>query len=266
VRPADLARARAAAARIAGAHGVAADEARVLSNSNAVVLRLLPGNTVARVAPAGRQNAAFQIEVAQRLAERGAPVVRLDPRVPARVHEDDGFVLTFWTHHEAVPGPVPPQEFADALRRLHGASVDLAAPSYTDRAAHAEELLLDPSRTPDLPAAERSLLLSVVRTPLVGDQQLLHGEPHVANVLHTADGVLFLDFETCCRGPVEFDVAHVPEAVAHHYPGLDADRLRASRILMFALIVTWRWDRDDQFPNGMSRAAEWTRKLGSLLA
>ncbi|MFE1199320.1 phosphotransferase family protein [Streptomyces olivaceoviridis] len=44
-------------------------------------------------------------------------------------------------------------------------------------------------------------------------EQLLHGEPHPGNVLSTKNGPLFIDLETCCRGPVEFGLAHVPEAV-----------------------------------------------------
>lgn len=39
---------------------------------------------------------------------------------------------------------------------------------------------------------------------------MLHGEPHPGNVLATADGLLFVGFETCCRGPVEFDLAQEP--------------------------------------------------------
>ncbi len=28
-----------------------------------------------------------------------------------------------------------------------------------------------------------------------------------------------MDLATCCRGPVEFDLAHAPEEVAEHYEG-----------------------------------------------
>jgi len=62
--------------------------------------------------------------------------------------------------------------------------------------------------------------------------------------------------ETCCRGPVEFDVAHVPEEVGTHYPGADQDLLSKCRILVLAMVATWRWDRDDQFPNGHRMGTE----------
>ena len=62
---------------------------------------------------------------------------------------------------------------------------------------------------------------------------------------------------------LEFDVAHAPEQVGEHYPGLDQDLLRECRILMLAMITAWRWDRHDTLPGGRRLAAEW---LGQLRA
>src|SRR4051812_29522178 len=56
-----------------------------------------------------------------------------------------------------------------------------------------------------------------------GAEQLLHGEPHPGNLLTTQRGLFFIDLEACCRGPVEFDLAHAPEDVGEHYPGADPD-------------------------------------------
>jgi hypothetical protein len=80
---------------------------------------------------------------------------------------------------------------------------------------------------------------------------LLHGEPHSGNVLNTRYGPLFIDLETACRGPVEFDLAHVPGAVSELYPDADADLLHAFRGLVLAMVVAWRWDRTDHFPDGL---------------
>jgi len=49
-------------------------------------------------------------------------------------------------------------------------------------------------------------------------EQLLHGEPHPGNVLGTKDGPLFIDLETCCRGPIESGLAHVPAEVCVYHP------------------------------------------------
>jgi Ser/Thr protein kinase RdoA (MazF antagonist) len=81
-------------------------------------------------------------------------------------------------------------------------------------------------------------------------EQLLHGEPHPGNVLSTANGPLFVDLETCCRGPFEFDLAHVPETVSEHYPGVDHALLRNCRQLVLAMVAAWRWEPGDQLPNG----------------
>ena len=92
-------------------------------------------------------------------------------------------------------------------------------------------------------------------------EQLLHGEPHPGNLLSTSVGPLFIDFETCCRGPVEFDLAHAPAEVGDFYPGVDHHLLGDCRALMLALITTWRWDRDDQFPDGHQLGVQWLSEL-----
>ena len=98
-----------------------------------------------------------------------------------------------------------------------------------------------------------------------GVEQLLHGEPHPGNLLTTKNGLLFIDLETCCRGPVEFDLAHAPEEVSEHYPGVNQDLLRECRILVLAMITTWRWDRGDQFPNGRQLGTEWLSQIRAAL-
>jgi fructosamine-3-kinase len=104
-------------------------------------------------------------------------------------------------------------------------------------------------------------------------EQLLHGEPHPGNLLRTSSGLLFIDLETCCRGPVEFDIAHasyshaidgvVPDEVGKHYPGADPHLIRECQLLMLAMVAVWRWHRDDHLPNGQ-RAAR--RLLGQIRA
>ena len=98
-----------------------------------------------------------------------------------------------------------------------------------------------------------------------GVEQLLHGEPHPGNLLTTKNGLLFIDLETCCRGPVEFDLAHAPEEVSEHYPGVNRGLLRECRILVLAMITTWRWDRGDQLPNGRQLGTEWLSQIRTAL-
>jgi Ser/Thr protein kinase RdoA (MazF antagonist) len=260
----------AAAMSTASSLDLTVDDAIVLHDSNKLTLRLLPCDVLARVAPVAHQVAQFEVELAQRLAESGCPVAALEPRVDPRVYERDGFALTLWTYYEpATPREVSPADYASALERLHAGmrKLDIPAPHFTDRVEQAQQLVASRDRTPALTHADRELLGDTLRSlrRVIGEHsgagQLLHGEPHPGNVLTTKNGLVFIDLETCCRGPVEFDLAHAPEEVSEHYPGVDQDLLRECRILVLAMIATWRWDRGDQLPNGRQLGKEWLSQI-----
>ena len=264
----EVPRAMAAAMSIASSLDLTVDDAIVLHDSNKLTLRLLPCDVlarVARVAPGELQGAQFEVELAQRLAESGCPVAALERRVDPRVYARDGFVVTLWTYYEpATPEEIEPADYASALERLHAGmrTLDTPTPHFTDRVEQAQQLVASRDQTPALADADRELLGDTLRSlrRVIGDrgaaEQLLHGEPHPGNVLTTKNGLLFIDLETCCRGPVEFDLAHAPEEVSEHYPGVNQDLLRECRILMLAMITTWRWDLGDQLPNGRQLGTE----------
>lgn len=270
----ETSRAVAAAMSTASSLDLTVDDAIVLHDSNKLTLRLLPCDVVARVAPVAHQVAQFEVELAQRLAESGCPVAALDPRVEPRVYERYGFVVTLWTYYEPVtPREVSPADYANALERLHAGMrrLDVPTPQFTDRVEQAQQLVANRDHTPALADADRALLGDTLRNlrRVIGErggaEQLLHGEPHPGNVLTTKNGLLFIDFETCCRGPVEFDLAHAPEEVIEHYPGVDQDLLRECRTLVLAMITTWRWDRGDQLPNGRRLGTEWLSQIRAAL-
>jgi hypothetical protein len=261
----EVPRAVAAAKSIVSALGLAADDAVVLSNSNRLALRLLPCDVLARVAYAGQEVAQFEIELAQRLAETESPAGALEPRVAPRVYERDGFGVTLWTYYELVAtGEVSAADYAGALERLHAGmrKLDITTPHFTDRVAEAQQLVASRDLTPALSDADRELLsntLGSLRQTICdrgAAEQLLHGEPHPGNLLDTESGLLFIDLETCCRGPVEFDLAHVPEEVSERYAGADQELLAECRGLVLAMVAAWRWDRGDQFPNGRRAGRE----------
>jgi Ser/Thr protein kinase RdoA (MazF antagonist) len=264
----------AAAVSVASALGLTADDTIVLHDSNKLTLRLLPCDVLARVAPVAHQVARFEIELAQRLAESGCPVAALEPRVEPRVYERDGFTVTLWTYYEpAAPREVSPADYASALERLHAGmrKIDVPAPHFTERVEQAQQLAANRDRTPALADADRELLGDTLRNlrRVIGDrgaaEQLLHGEPHPGNVLTTKNGLLFIDLETCCRGLVEFDLAHAPEEVSEHYADVNQDLLRDCRTLVLAMITTWRWDRDDQLPNGRQLGTQWLSQIQAAL-
>lgn len=267
----DVARATRAALSIAVALDLRADHASVLQNSNKLALRLLPCDVFARVSHAEHEHARFEVELAQRLSEIGSPVAALEPRVPPRGYVHDGFEVTLWTFYEQTNAPLSLSAYCDALGRLHAGmrTLDVATPHFTDRVGEAGRLVADRDLTPGLSDADRNMLadeLHRLRHKIGGHgapEQLLHGEPHSGNVLNTINGPLFIDLETCCRGPVEFDLAHAPESVSEHAPNVDHALLRDCRQLVLAMVTAWRWDRDDRFPNGVTLGRE---LLGTLRA
>jgi aminoglycoside phosphotransferase (APT) family kinase protein len=266
----EVQRAVAAAISTASALGLTVDDAIVLHDSNKLAVRLLPCDVLARVAPVAHQVAQFEVDLAQRLSETGSPVAALEPRVEPSVYEHDGFVVTLWTYYEPLSPPeVSSADYANALERLHAGmrKLDVTTPHFTDRVAEAQQLVASRDLTPALADADRELLSHTLRTPrrAIEDrgapEQLLHGEPHPGNVLSTKNGLRFIDLETCCRGPVEFDLAHVPKEVSERYPGADQELLGECRMLVLAMVAAWRCDPGDRFPNGQ-RAA---RKLLNAL-
>ena len=274
MRASEAPRATAAAMTTASSLGLPVDDAIVLQDSNKLTLRLRPCDVVARVALVAHQVSQFEVELAQRLAKSGCPVAVLEPRVDPRVYERDGFVVTLWTYYEPVtPRQVSPADYASALERLHVGmrKLDIPAPHVTDRVEQAQRLVASRDRTPALPDADRELLGDTLRNlrRVIADrgpaEQLLHGEPHPGNMLATKNGLLFIDLETCCRGPVEFDLAHTPEEVSEHYPGVNQELLRECRILVLAMITTWRWESGDQLPNGRQLGAEWLSQIRAAL-
>jgi Phosphotransferase enzyme family len=273
IEAAEVRRAVAAAAATASALGLPVEDAVVIQNSDRIALRLIPCDVLARVAPSAQQaDSEFEAEVARQLAAAAGPVAELEPRAE-RVYLRDGFAISLWTYYEPTGAEIGPAEYAGALVRLHAAfrRTTLAAPHVTDRIAGAQREVADSEQTPALPAADREFLagtlgrLSASISRRGVGEQLLHGEPHPGNVLNTRRGPLFIDLGTCCRGPIEFDIAHAPEEAGEHYPGADPDLIGQCRVLNWALFSTWRWRHDDQLPDGPYWRMEGLRRVRAAL-
>jgi hypothetical protein len=275
MKTAEVPRAVGASISTVSALGLRVDDAVVVQNSNRIAVRLLPGDVLARVAHVEQQEGAkFELEIARRLAQTGGPVAEPEPGVEPRVYVRDEFAVTLWKYYEPVSSrDIKPSEYAQVLERLHASmrQIDVTAPRFTDRVAHAQLLVGNRSYTPELPDTERELLSKTLRNLRCAieergaSEQLLHGEPHPGNLLRTKRGLLFIDFETCCRGPVEFDIAHAPQEVGEYYPAANQALLHDCQVLVLAMIATWRWDRDDQLPNGRQLGAEWLSQIRAAL-
>jgi len=258
----EVSRALTATTSVASELGLRVEDAIVIQNANRLAVRLVPCDVLARVAATVGRNqevAAFELEVARRFEEADSPVAVLEPRVEPLVYVRDGFAITYWKYYGPLPGgDITPAEYAQALEGLHAGmlQLDVTAPHFTDRVDEAESIVRDRSQSPKLVHADRELLTNSLRSlrRAVVDrgahEQLLHGEPHPGNLLRTTSGMRFIDFETCCYGPVEFDIAHAPHEVGDHYALADRLLVRDCQILILAMVAAWRADGDDEFPNG----------------
>lgn len=271
MEPARLPLAIEAAVSSASALGLQVEDAIVQHNSNRIAVRLLPCNVLARVATEeDRLGAELEVGIAQLLAETDSSVALLEPRVAPRVYDQMSFVVTFWTYYEHLPGEFAATEYAQTLTKMHAGMrtvADPPAPHFTDRVSEALQLVGDRERSPNLGDVDRQFLREALErltraiTQRGAIEQLLHGEPHPGNLIRTEQGLLFVDLETCCCGPVEFDVAHAAEEVSEEYANLDRDLLRDCRALTLAMVASWRWDRRDQLPDGLYWGKEWLKQL-----
>jgi hypothetical protein len=269
MKTSDVTLAIRAATSVASSLNLPADDAIVLHNSNKLALRLTPCDVLARVTHVGQVVAQLELERALRLAEAGCPVGALEPHVDPTVYTRHGFAVTLWIYYDPVPTHVSPIDYARALERLHAGmrTVDMASPLFMDRIAEAEQVAADPDLSPELADADRAFLgsrLGSLRQTIDNHgavKQLLHGEPHPGNLLGTKNGPLLIDFETICSGPVEFDLAHVPEAVCEHYPDVNQELLDDCRQLVLAMVAAWRWRLGDEFPNRRRWGHELLRSL-----
>jgi thiamine kinase-like enzyme len=76
--------------------------------------------------------------------------------------------------------------------------------------------------------------------------QPLHGDAHAGNLIATRAGLVWIDFEETCRGPVEWDLATMMDADAvalHHKPDPDVlARCTELRALQVALCLIAFYD------------------------
>jgi Ser/Thr protein kinase RdoA (MazF antagonist) len=72
-------------------------------------------------------------------------------------------------------------------------------------------------------------------------ERVLHGEPHRDNVLATATGFRWIDFEEVSIGPLEWDLTSLPSGSEEEFPQVDRELLRLLRTLNSARVATWCW-------------------------
>jgi hypothetical protein len=203
-----------------------------LRSTNNVVVWLRPTPVVAKVGLGRNASLRTELQVALELTALGAPIVSPAQEVPAVVHSRNGLEVTFWQYH-AQPSStdIAGVRVAAAMRRLHTAlgrlspALRASLPSYLQELQLVQGLLNDPVGLPALTATDRRLLATVFDKLMVSLAELapaeshvmLHGSPHSYNVLLVGNEPTFIDFETTCTGPMEWDLAHVDAEVEQGY-------------------------------------------------
>jgi hypothetical protein len=239
------ARAVAAATSAGRDLGLRVDDPRVLYDVFSVIVHLAPTPVAVRVptvlppshaaAPETQYTQQVsELAVAGWLADHGHPVVAPSPLVPREPVPRDGFSMTFWQYVDEVPDAEP-----DTLRRieqtarLHAALRDYPGDElgfWTPFGTHIPDGLGALEHLPglleagDLERAQQEWAVlepvltsrAAFETALPGvEVQPIHGDAPYHNMITTAGGELWSDFELVTMGAVESDLAMIgPEGVA----------------------------------------------------
>lgn len=216
-----------AAVAVATAHGAGVTDPVVLQDGSNVLVHLRPAPVVARIPAVTarfRQGDAWlarEVAVAGFLHEAGAPVVPPSTELPPGPHVHDDHLMTFFEYAEPVDEPLDAREAGRRLRECHEALG--AYPRVNELPRHA---LLEEARALvdvlDLPAdhAERlrsaGARISARLNALDPDLQPVHGDGDLRNVIQTARGPLWNDWEDACLAPFAWDLACLHEDPDDH--------------------------------------------------
>jgi aminoglycoside phosphotransferase (APT) family kinase protein len=247
-----------AAVKVATEFGVQVKEPVSLRSTNNTVVWLRPAMIVAKVGVGHHRRLANELGVALELTGLGGPAPAPASEIPQLVHRCDGFEITFWRYYPQPPGgaTISSRQLARALRRLHASlgaispGMRARLPSFLEELGAVRVLLTDASRLELLSEDDRLLLLhafdrlaaELQTTVRSGVQRVIHGSPHRRNVLLADGEPRFIDFETVCVGPIEWDLAHLGKEVALDYgEALNRPLERACRDMASVKTAAWCW-------------------------
>ena len=257
-----------AAVATAASHGVVASSPRVLHHSNNVVVHLAPTPVVAKVATSqhreqGAASVARELAIGRFLAEQTAPTVAPTTILPAGPHRVDGLALAFWDYC-----PTGADGGPDGCAAGHSlATLHAALDGYPDElppfTAHVEDAgaILAGEPLPALSHDDRAFLADLhtdlcaklAATPF--SDRVLHGEVHLGNLLAADDGLRWIDFESACIGPLEWDLTGLPDEGLEAFPRADRSLLALLRDVRSCCVAAWCWRNPERAPE-LREAAE----------
>lgn len=247
--------------------GLPAEAPEVLHFKSNVLVRL--GPVVARVPgttrfarPDPTAWLARDVALSRYLTERDVLVVSPTTDPPAGPHFAGGLPVTLWHYVPHEPGHrLAPREVASSLARVHTALADY--PGELPEHGPADDIRTMLERYGHLMGGAAGLLreeLETVVAALSRDRvQPLHGDAHSGNVLATADGPCWLDFEDTWRGPLGWDLAVLhaqsgPEALDAYPSDVEPEALAPFAALRRLFEIPWRFVIAQRFPERLGEA------------
>ncbi|WP_103348349.1 phosphotransferase [Amycolatopsis sp. CA-128772] len=242
--------------------GLPGHEPEVLHERSNVLVRL--GSLVARVPattrllrPEPAPWLARDVALSRFLTDRGVLVVSPTTDPPAGPHFADGLPVTLWHHTPHDPAHrYAPDVVARSLAEVHAALREY--PGELPRRGPLAELEglfgrfgLDPRLRAEAARLEAALP--------DGPDQPLHGDAHPGNLIATAAGPCWLDFEDTWRGPLAWDLGILarqggPEYLAAYPGSVSEEALRAYTRLRELFAVAWRFVIAQRFPHRLPEA------------
>lgn len=223
------------------AHRFAIEEWSVLSRSNRLVLALEPCELIAKV---------VKIDSAPRLTLElavAAHVARAKGPSPApaslRVYSSATVAASLWerlTILNEPTGAIVCRAYEDLRRCLD--SFTGALPDFRAAIDGARHLVAE-SDLPSASSQDAAILRDVFAAccsslnAFEWTDRVLHGDAHTGNVALTSTGACWLEFESACAGPLEWDLCTLPEG-ACNWPH-DRDLLRRLKLIRRACVVVW---------------------------
>lgn len=227
---------------VAAASGVAVRTWTVLSRSNRLVLKLGPGGLIAKAVRISDSTLLVnELAVARHVAAQAGPAA--PPATGASVLFGKRVAVSLWQPIETLAPPADAEvcrAYTDLRRCLD--SYSGALPDFREAVVRAADLL-HTRKFPGLSNGDAALLrafyaASFSRLPeFRWTGRALHGDPHAGNAVSTRQGLRWLDFESACTGPVEWDLSALPDCspAFDHDPVLLAVLTRLRR----ACVVVW---------------------------
>ncbi|MCU0544353.1 MAG: aminoglycoside phosphotransferase family protein [Oscillatoriaceae cyanobacterium Prado104] len=269
-------RAIAASVEVASNYGINVSEPQILADAYSVRVHLQPAPIVARIStitPVLRYPIESwllrELSVAEFLLAKGAPVVPPSDLLPSVVHNKDGLFVTFWQYVQPVSDVVPESEtVGKMLAELHAVLRDypgklpLLAPPLNDipRGIKRLQQIGNILSAGDLDLIQRTYdsLLPKLKNP-VGSLQPLHGDAHAGNLIPTAKGLLWNDFEDTCIGQAAWDLVNLDGAGRKAYGDFpEPEMLEIYQKVRQLHAIVWVYALSPEFP-------DWVEYVRSML-